>query len=96
MKTLKQLIQKLFKKYVLSSDVHFDVWICGEDNNGVIDKDNPFSCCHFFGYEKSQPVDGTDVYKWFEFEVEDYKFEIIELPQYWLFVKLDGINKRFE
>lgn len=95
MKTLKQLIQRLFKKYKLSPDVHFDVWICGVDNNEVINKENPFDCCHFNSYEKSKPKDYTDIYRWLEFEVEDYQFEITELPQYWLFVKLDGINKPF-
>lgn len=95
MKTLKQLIQRLFKKYKLSSDVHFDVWICGVDNNEVIDKEKSFDCCHFHNYEKSKPKDYTDIYRFLEFEVEDYQFEIIESPEYWLFVKLDGINKPF-
>lgn len=92
--TLRQLIQQLFKKYNLSEDVHFDVWICGycQDEN-KIDKDNPWSCCHFYGFNDSK-IDGTDVLQWLEFDVEDFEFEISY--EYWLYVKLCDLNSNFK
>lgn len=93
--TLKKLIQKLFKKYQLNPTTHFDVWICGYYPNGkedTINKDDPWACCHFEGYERT---DGNDVFQWFEFEVEDYEFEITETPEYHLYVKLSDINANF-
>ena len=95
--TLKKLIQKLFKKYKLNPAVHFDVWICGyypNDGEDTIDKDNPWACCHFYGYKRTK-FDSTDIFQWLEFEVEDYEFEISEESEYWLFVKLCDINADF-
>ena len=93
--TLKKLIQKLFKKYTLDPTVHFDVWICGYYPNGkddTINKTDPWACCHFEGYERT---DGNDVFQWFEFEVEDYEFEITETSEYHLYVKLCDIKANF-
>lgn len=93
--TLKKLIQTLFKKYNLNNDIHFDVWICGYCPNGKADtikKDDPWACCHFESYERT---DGNDVFQWLEFEVEDYEFEITETPEYRLYVKLCDINGNF-
>lgn len=95
--TLKRLIQRLFKKYKLNPTVHFDVWICGycqNEKDDIIDKDNPWACCHFNGYKKTK-VDATDVFQWLEFEVEDFEFVITEKPEYWLYVKLLDINANF-
>ncbi|MDE6060500.1 MAG: hypothetical protein K2G31_03420 [Clostridia bacterium] len=92
--TLKQLIQQLFKKYKLSTDVHFDVWICGYYPNGnIINKDNPWACLHFFGFN-DEKIDGTDVFQWLEFDVEDFEFEITY--EYRLYVKLCDINANFK
>lgn len=95
--TLKKLIHKLFNKYKLDPTVHFDVWICGYYPNGkedTIDKENPWACCHFYGYKRTK-TDATDVFQWLEFEVEDYEFTITEKHEYWLFVKLCDINTNF-
>lgn len=94
--SLKDLIQYLFKEYKLSSTAHFDVMICGYCSNekvSVLDKDNPWACCHFYGYERTK-TDVTDVFQWLEFEVEDFEFEI-RISEYWLYVKLVGINADF-
>lgn len=91
MKTLKQVIQSLFKTHNLNKNTHFDVWICGLNESEEIDTQNPYFCCHFIAYKNSK--DGTDVFKWLNFEVEKYNFEIIDYPEeYHLFVKLVDIN----
>ena len=92
METLKQLIQRLFKTQNLNKNTHFDVWICGLNGRSEIDKDNPYFCCHFNDYKNSK--DGTNIFKWLNFAVEEYKFEIINFPEeYHLFVKLVDINR---
>ena len=87
---LEQLINKLFKKHHLNQNRHFDVWICdyADENQSIIDRDNPYKCCHYYGSDS--PRDSTDIYKWLKFEVEDYEFEITG-NEYWLFVKLDDL-----
>lgn len=93
--TLKKLIRKLFKKFELDPTVHFDVWICGYYPNGkedTIKKHNPFACCHFCGFKRTVK-DPTNVFKWLEFKVEDYEFEIGS--EYHLYVKLCDINANF-
>ena len=93
--TLKQLIKNLFKKYKLNAGVHFDVWICGcypDGKEDRIDKDNPWACCHFYGFNNTK-IDSTDVFQWLEFDVEDYEFEIAN--EYWLCVKLCDIDADF-
>lgn len=90
--TLKKLIKFLFKKYGLKKNTHFNVWICGYYENeeaDIIDSDNPFYCCHFNKFKRSK--DGTDIFQWLEFDVEDYKFEANS--EYRLYVKLCSIYK---
>lgn len=86
--TLDQLICKLFKQYDLSTNVHFDIWICdyNDETQTKINRDEPLVCCHYEGYPS--PQNATEIYKWLRFEVEDYEFEITAHHEYHLFVKL--------
>lgn len=95
------LIRNLKKKYDLSQVFDFNIFICGYANEEEteIDTMHPFCCRHYHEKtSKSFYFDGTSVFPWWYFEVEDYVFGVSKhdtntISLVYLYVKLTDISR---